>query len=120
MDELIERIERRVGVAPETARKSIAAFLTYFDRNGPKERMAQFYAAVPDAEAMVGKRRGGIFGVFNGGGLMGIYAQLAAAGFSNEQMQMAGEELVNFAREKVGDDAVEDLIAYTPGIRQLL
>ncbi len=38
--------------------------------------MAELYAAVPEAEAMVGKRRGGIFGVFNGGGLMGIYAQL--------------------------------------------
>ena len=119
MEELIERIERRVGVAPETARKTIAAFLTYFDRNGPKKRMAEFYAAVPDAEAMVGKRRGGLFGVFNGG-LMGIYTQLAAAGFSIEQMQIAGEELVDFAREKVGDEAVDDLIAYTPGIRQLL
>jgi len=119
MDELIERIEHRVGVAPETARKTISAILTYLDRNAPKERMAELYAAVPDAEAMVGKRRGGIFSVFNGGGLMGIYTQLASAGFSNEQMQMAGEEVVNFAREKVGDDAVEDLIAFTPGIRQL-
>ncbi len=43
----------------------------------------------------------------------------SAAGFSNEQMQMAGEEVINFAREKVGNDAVEDLIAFTPGIRQL-
>jgi hypothetical protein len=119
MEELIERIERRVGVAPETARKSIAAFLTYFDRNGPKERMAEFYQAVPDAVSLVGKRRGGILGVFSNG-LMSIYAQLTAAGFSIEQMQMAGEEVIAFAREKVGDDAVEDLIAETPGIRQLL
>ncbi len=118
MDELIERIERKAGLSPEAARKSIATILTYLDKNAPRQRMVELYAAVPGAEALVGKRRGGIFGMFNSG-LAGIYTQLAAAGFSQEQMQMAGEEVVAFAREKVGHDAVEDLIAKTPGIRQL-
>ncbi len=119
MDELIERIERRVGVEPEAARKSIAAILTYLDRNAPKDRMAELYAAVPEAEGLVTKRRGGIFGAFSGGGLMGIYSQLTSAGFSVEQLQMAGEEVVAFAREKAGDAVVDDLIESTPGVRQL-
>ena len=113
MDELIERIERRAGVEPDTARKSIAAILTYLDRNSattdelstppdrnaPKGRMAELYAAVPEAEGLVTKRRGGIFSAFSGG-LMGIYSQLTSAGFTVEQMQMAGEEVVAYAREK--------------------
>lgn len=118
MDELIERIERRVGVEPEAARKSIAAILTYLDRNAPKDRMAELYAAVPEAEGLVTKRRGGIFSAFSGG-LMGIYSQLTSAGFSVEQLQMAGEEVVAFAREKAGDAVVDDLIESTPGVRQL-
>lgn len=118
MDELIERIERRAGVEPDTARKSIAAILTYLDRNAPKGRMAELYAAVPEAEGLVTKRRGGIFSAFSGG-LMGIYSQLTSAGFTVEQMQMAGEEVVAYAREKAGDAVVDDLIESTPGVRQL-
>ena len=118
MDELIERIERRVGVAPDTARKSIAAILNYLDKNAPKKRMAELYAAVPEAEALVTRRRGGIFSAFSNG-LMSIYTQLTSEGFTIEQMQIAGEEVVAFAREKAGDEVVDDLIESTPGVRQL-
>ena len=118
MDELIERIERKAGVAPDTARKSIAAILTYLDRNAPKVRMAELYVAMPEARGLVTKRRGSIFSAFSGG-LMGIYSQLTSAGFTVEQMQMAGEEVVAYAREKAGDAVVDDLIESTPGVRQL-
>lgn len=118
MDELIERIERKVGLAPETARKSIAAILTYLDKNGPQDRMSELYEAVPGARELVGKRRG-LFGVF-GGGLAGVYSQLTQAGLSAEKMQMAGEEVLAFARERIGAEAVDEIIAATPGLRQLL
>lgn len=119
MDELIERIEQKVGIGPDAARSSVAALLSYLDKNAPKQRMAEIYAAVPGAEAMVGKRRGGIFGAFSGG-LMGIYTQLNSAGMSNEQMQMAGEEILAFAREKVGPEAIDDVIGSVPALRQIL
>ena len=119
MDELIERIEEKAGISSDAARSSVAALLSYLDKNAPKRRMEELYAAVPGSEALVGKRRGGIFGAF-GGGLMGVYSQLSAAGLSNEQMQHAGEELMVFAREKVGDDAVDDVIGLVPALRQLL
>lgn len=119
MEELIERIKRRVGVEPETARKSIAAIVTYLDRNAPKAKMAELYAAIPEAETLVTKRRGGIFSAFSSG-LMGVYTQLTSAGFTNEQMQIAGEEVIAYAREKAGSAVIDDLIESTPGIRQLL
>lgn len=119
MEELIERIGAKAGIASDAARNSVAALLSYLDKNAPKGRMEELYAAVPGTEALVGKRRGGIFGAF-GGGLMGVYTQLSSSGLSNEQMQRAGEELLAFAREKVGDDAVDDVIGSVPALRQLL
>jgi hypothetical protein len=118
MDELIERLRQKAGVSPEAATKSIAAILTYLDKNAPANRMAEVYAAVPGSRDLVGKGGGGLFGGI--GGLLGVYTQLKSAGLSSEQMQNAGTELLAFTREKVGDEAIEDVIASVPALRQML
>jgi len=117
MEELIERLRTKSGVEPEAAKKSIAAILTYLDKNAPANRMAEVYAAVPGSRDLVGKG-GGFFGGI--GGLLGVYTQLKSAGLSSEQMQSAGTELLAFTREKIGDEAIEDVIASVPALRQLL
>lgn len=119
MDELLARIEKKAAVAPEAGRKAIGVVLSYLDRNAPPHRMAEIYAALPGAEALVANRRGGVFGML-GGGLMGAYAQLTATGLSPGQMKAAGEELLAFAREKVGADAVDEIAASVPALRQFL
>jgi hypothetical protein len=120
MDELMERLETKAGVGPDAARKSIAAILGYLDRNAPAQRMEELYAAVPGARELVGAGGGG--GLFGGGiaGLLGVYSQLKSAGLTSEQMQSAGVELLAFTREKVGDEAINDVIASVPALRQLL
>ena len=117
MDELIERLEQKAGVGPEAARKSVAAILTYLDKNAPANRMEELYAAVPGARELTGNPRSGLLGGI--GGLLGVYTQLKSTGLTSEQMQSAGTELLAFTREKVGDEAIDDVIASVPAIRQL-
>ncbi|MCW5695230.1 MAG: DUF2267 domain-containing protein [Bauldia sp.] len=120
MDELLARLEEKAGVGPEAGRKAIQTILSYLDKNAPAEKMAPLYAAIPGARELAGEKKGG--GLFSilGGGLMGVYAQLTAAGLSSTQMQAAGNEILAFAREKLGDAAVDDIANSVPAIRQLL
>ncbi|MGV8839518.1 MAG: hypothetical protein ACWA6X_04355 [Bauldia sp.] len=118
MEELINRIGERAGVPHEAARQAVSVFISYLDRSAPRERMADVYAAVPGVESLVVKQKGGLFGFLNNG-LTNVYSQLSAAGFSSQQMQWAGEELLAFAREKAGAEAVDDIIASVPQLRQL-
>ncbi len=119
LDELIQRIASAAGISAEAARKSLSAFLSYLDANAPKERMAPFYKAAPGIEGLVVKPKGGLFGMFSGG-LMSLYSDLTSAGLSTTQMQKAGEAMLGFAREKVGDEEIDRLVASVPALRQLL
>jgi len=120
MDELLQRLEEKADVGPEAGRKAIGAVLSYLDRNAPAEKMAPLYAAIPGSkELTAGKKGGGLFGMI-GGSLMGVYSQLTAAGLSTTQMQKAGTEILAFAREKVGDAAVDDIANSVPALRNLL
>ena len=118
MEELIERLRDKAGVEPEAAETAISAIITYLDKNAPPSRMEELYAAVPGARELAGRRSGGLFAGM--GGLFGVYTQLKSAGLSSEQMQSAGTELLAFTREKVGDEAIDDVIASVPALKQLL
>ncbi len=119
MDELIARIASEAAITPEAARKSLSAFLSFLDSNAPKERLAPFLAASPGIEQLVVKPKGGLLGMFSGG-LMTLYSDLTSAGLSMTQMQQAGEAMLEYAREKVGDDKIEELVDSVPALRQLL
>lgn len=119
MEELINRIGQKAGVPQEAARHAVSVFISYLDRSAPKDRMADVYAAVPGVEALVVKQKGGLFSFLNGNSLSNVFSQLSEAGFSSQQMQWAGEELLAFAREKAGPEAVDDLISSVPQLRQL-
>ena len=119
MDELIERMVSAAAISPDAARKALSALLSYLDGNAPKERMAPFFKAAPGIEQLVVKPKGGLFGMFSGG-LMSLYSDLTSAGLSTKQMQQAGEAMLGFAREKVGDEEIDRLVESVPALRQLL
>lgn len=121
MDELLARLQQKAGIGPEAGRKAVQAVLSYLDKNAPAPQMAKLYAAVPGSKELAAEKKGGggLFGML-GGGLMGVYSQLTAAGLSTTQMQQAGGEILAFAREKLGDATVDDIANSVPALRQLL
>lgn len=121
MDELLARIEARAGVTVTVARKAIGVIVSHLDRHAPPERMAEFYAAIPgSADLVEDKKPAGLLGKMFGGGLLGVYNDLRAAGLETGQMQEAGEELMAFARERVGAEAVDEILGSVPGLKQFL
>lgn len=119
MNDLIERISKKAGITDNAAKEAVSAIISYLDSNVPENKMAPLYAAVPGAQALVVKPKGGLFGSVMGG-IMAVYAKLAASGLSTGQMKAAGEELLAVAREKAGDAAVDDVVDSVPSLRQLL
>jgi hypothetical protein len=54
------------------------------------------------------------------GGIMGAGTQMMAAGLSMDQVQGVTREVIAFAREKVGDDAVGEVVGAIPGLSQFV
>ena len=54
------------------------------------------------------------------GGIMGVGTKLMAAGLGMDQMQAATREIISFAREKIGEDAVGEIVGTIPGLGQFL
>lgn len=117
MDKIIADIALKAGAPVNRTRAAIEALLTYLDRHVAAEKMAPIFAAVPGSRDLV-KTKTGFSGL--GGGLLGVYSELAATGLSPAQMQVAGKELLALARAEAGDAAVDAVIDCIPGLRQLL
>jgi hypothetical protein len=59
-------------------------------------------------------------GVFAMGGLMGAGTKLMAAGLSMGQVQGVTKEIIAYAREKAGEDAVGEIVGAIPGLSQFV
>jgi hypothetical protein len=66
-------------------------------------------------------RAGDAGGMFGGmGGIMGVGSRLMAAGLGMGDIQGVTRELIAYAREKVGDEAVDEIVAAVPGLSQFI
>ncbi|HEX2556137.1 MAG TPA: DUF2267 domain-containing protein [Microvirga sp.] len=123
MEELVARITKQTGLDPATAEKAVVLILTYLQREGPPEAVAQLFAAIPGAEQAAaqsgdggpGATGGGFMGMM-GGGFMALGQSLMGAGVSMSHMQPLGRELFAFGREKAGEDVMGAIVGSIPGL----
>jgi hypothetical protein len=59
-------------------------------------------------------------GMFSLGGIMGAGTKMMAAGLSMGQVQSVTRETISYAREKIGDDAVGEIVGAIPGLSQFI
>ncbi|HZS64540.1 MAG TPA: DUF2267 domain-containing protein [Xanthobacteraceae bacterium] len=116
MDELIGRLVAKTGVSREAAGKAVGIILDFLQKEGPPERVQALLNRLPGAEALVQSSGGDGGGLF--GGLMGVGTRMMGAGLSMGQVQAVTRETIAFAREKVGEDAVGEIVASIPGLGQ--
>jgi len=64
--------------------------------------------------ADVGDARGGM------GGGMGAGMRMIGAGLSMDQVQGTIRQFIAYAREKVGEDEVDDVVGASPGLAQFV
>jgi hypothetical protein len=125
MDELIARLTDAVGVDAETARKAVSIILGFLREQGPTEKVDELIGKIGGAGAAIeetssgGGFAGGLVGMM-GGGAMVVLGKLQAAGLGMGEIQGVTKETVAFAREKGGEDLVDEIIGSIPGLGQFI
>jgi hypothetical protein len=122
MDELVDRIAAKVGVDRAVAEKSVGIIFDFLSKEGPTDKVHALLDHLPGADAAMATARasdtGGMFGSM--GGIMGVGSRLMAAGLGMGEIQGVTRELIAYAREKAGDDAVDSIVSAVPGLSQFI
>ena len=121
MDELIGRLVADIGVDRTAAEKAVGIILQFLLKEGPSDKVQNLIAKLPGAGAVLqatpaDNGSGGMFG----GGVMAAGTRMMAAGLSMGQVQAVTRETIGYAREKVGEDAVGEIVGAIPGLGQFV
>jgi len=125
MDELIARLVADVGIERSAAEKPVGIILDFLVKEGPADKVQPLLAKLPGAEALMQKAAGesaGLGGLMGGamGGVMGAGMKMMSAGLSMGQVQSVTKAVIAYSREKVGEDAVGEIVAAIPGLAQFV
>jgi hypothetical protein len=121
MDELVERIVARIGVDRAAAEAAVGIILQFLVKEGPADKVQAVIDKLAGAQAAIAKAppdtsSGGMFG----GGVIAAGSRMMAAGLSMGQVQGVTRETIAYAREKVGEDAVGEIVGAIPGLAQFV
>jgi len=120
MDELIGRLVANVGVERSVAEKAVVIILDFLRKEGPADKVGNLIDRLPGAEALLASQSEAGGGVFSIGGIMGAGSKMMAAGLNMGQVQGVTREIIAYAREKIGDDAVGEIVGAIPGLSQFV
>ena len=119
MDELVGRLVANVGVDRETAEKAVGIILDFLRKEGPRDKVQALIDRLPGAEALL-TQQSEAGGAFPMSGIMGAGTKMMSAGLSMGQVQSVTRETISYAREKIGDDAVGEIVGAIPGLSQFV
>lgn len=126
MEELISRISESVGIDADVAQKAVGMILSFLQKEGPSDKVEQMIAAFPGAKELIaegeggGGMLGGLLSAVGGGGIMGLGSQLMGMGLGMGEVTGVAKETLGFAREKIGDEAIDDVVNAIPGLSQFI
>jgi hypothetical protein len=120
MDELVERLVAKVGVERGAAEKAVGIILDFLRKEGPTDKVQALIDKLPGADTLLAKQSEAGGGMFSLGGIMGAGTKMMAAGLSMGQVQSVTRETISYAREKIGDDAVGEIVGAIPGLSQFI
>jgi len=121
MDELIARLVANVGLERTAAEKSVGIIFEFLRKEGPADKVQALLDRMPGAQALLQAQEGGdAGGGFALGGIMGAGTKMMAAGLSMGQVQGVTREVIAYAREKAGEDAIGEIVGAIPGLSQFV
>lgn len=126
MEELIGRVTAAAGIPAVQAERAINLVFAFLKKEAP-EPFTELEHYMPEAEAAAAAGAadkpdgGGLMGMMSGGGgLMGLAGRLTGIGLGTSEMSTVGKEIFAFAREKAGDERVDEVAAAIPGLSQFI
>ena len=123
MDELIARLVAKVGVDRTQAEKAVGIIFEFLRKEGPTDKVQALLERMPGAQALMDAQEGldaGGGGMFAMGGIMGAGTKMMSAGLSMGQVQGVTREVIAYAREQAGDDAIGEIVGAIPGLSQFV
>jgi hypothetical protein len=120
MDELIARLVANVGVDQAAAGKAVGIIFDFLSKEGPPDKVQALIDKLPEAQALIQAQQSEGGGMFSLGGIMGAGTKMMAAGLSMSQVQGVTKEVIAYAREKGGEDAIGEIVGAIPGLSQFV
>ena len=130
MQDLIQRIVQNVGIDQDTATSALGIILNFLNKEGPQDKVGALMDMLPGARAVMadqdGGGGGGLMGMMGGlmgggaGGLMAVMGQLTSAGVGMGDVQSVTQEVIGYAKEKAGPEAVNAVLSQIPGLGQFI
>ena len=119
---MIERLVANVGIDKATAEKAIGIILGFLKSEGPSDKVQAIIDALPGAEAAIkaGEEVSGGLGGMLGGGIMAVGSKLMSAGLGMGEITSVSREILDYARSKIGSEAVDEIVASVPGLSQFV
>ena len=114
MDELVEQIVTATGVDSAAAGRAVGIILGFISREAPPTTVRPLLDKLPGAEALAAENHG------SGGGLLGVFNDLAGAGLGMSEIQSVVMAFVAAAKAKAGDREVNAVVGAIPGLSQFI
>jgi hypothetical protein len=120
MDELIGQITSNVGIDEATAKQAVTIIISFLNSEGPSDKVQQLVSAVPGMEDYISADIGG--GGLSGmmGGVMAVAGQLQGLGLGMGEIQGVTQQTVAYAKDKGGEDLVNEIVGSIPGLGQFV
>ncbi len=137
MNELIEKLTSQLGIDSSVATKIAGQAMAMIKDKVSPEIFSQISAAVPglsnaaeSAEKAATSSSGGMLGALSGvaskflgndaGEVMELGATLKSAGLEADQMGGFANTVIEFLKEKVGNDVIDQVLSKVPMLKSLL
>lgn len=132
MNEIIDQIATKAGIAPDLAERAVGMMLGFLQREAPDGPVTKMIESIPGASDLVAQYNGdettgsgGLLGgllsaVGGGGGLMALGQSLMSHGLGMGEISSLAKETIAVAREHAGDEVVDEVVGSVPGLNQFL
>jgi hypothetical protein len=117
MEELIGRLAADEGIDRNGAETTVGIILDFLAKEGPADKMKLVLAKLPDAECLMQKAAS------EGGGMDGVTGagmRMRGAGLSMGQVQDVTRQFIAYARGKVDEDVLGEIVGAIPGLSQFV
>ncbi|MDH3195759.1 MAG: DUF2267 domain-containing protein [Hyphomicrobiales bacterium] len=122
MEELIQRIVAKVGVDESIARSAVSVIMSFLHKEGPSEKVEQLAGQIggDDLLGPAGGDADSTPGGMMGGGAMAVLGELQGLGLGMGEIQGVTQETISFAKEKGGEELVDEIVSAIPGLSQFV
>ncbi len=114
MDEIVAKVAEATGLDPATARKAVVIIIQFLANSAPRDKLAKLADAIPGTAPIVADAGNGP------SDMMEAFGALTAAGLDMGQVQGAATAFGDAARERVGPETFDDIVASVPGLSQFV